>query len=125
MKRDRFWKMLFAAAAVLLLAAELWRTAAQRPPRIVSPLWDMPPEMEEAVLAVESGWYSESLPLFAREIRVQEITDGYVRYKVLYFPFGSIERSYTRAADGTWYFNLEEPLTRFKIVRGLRQGGTV
>ena len=38
--------------------------------------------------------------------------------------FGSIERSYTRAADGTWYFNLEEPLTRFKIVRGLRQGGT-
>ena len=122
MKKIRFWK---TVGVILLVTMVLWSVAAIRQPRIkLSPLFDLPPWMEEEILAVESGRYSESLPIFAWEIRMLEGVDGYVRYKVVYFPLGSIERSYTRAADGTWNFNLEEPLTRIKIVRLLPEKTT-
>ena len=39
-----------------------------------------------------------------------ETSEDYLLYRVYYFPFGSIERSYTREPDGNWIFNLEKPL---------------
>ena len=113
--RKAWIKMLLLPAAMIAVPMLLWFLMYMKDavdhPEFVSPLWDIGQEHEEAILAVESGWYNDRLPIFAREIHVQEVADGYVRYKVLYFPFGSIERSYSREPDGKWLFNLEKPLT--------------
>jgi len=44
--------------------------------------------------------------------------DGFIKppeerilYRVLYFPLGSIERSYAAEDGGGWLFNLERPLS--------------
>ena len=64
----------------------------------------------EAIISVEQGYYNSHLPLFATKIELIENTEDYLLYRVSYFPFGSIERSYTREPDGNWIFNLEKPL---------------
>ena len=64
----------------------------------------------EAIISVEQGYYNSHLPLLATKIELIENTEDYLLYRVSYFPFGSIERSYTREPDGNWIFNLEKPL---------------
>ena len=89
-------------------------------PRITVPGGErLTEEQAEAILSVEQGIYSRRLPLIAAGIQLLEVREGYIFYKVSYFPFGSIERSYSQGADGDWFFNLERPLTRLKIVRGI------
>ena len=67
-------------------------------------------EKADAIISVEQGFYNSYLPLFATKIELIENTEDYLLYRVSYFPFGSIKRSYTREADGNWIFNLEKPL---------------
>ena len=67
-------------------------------------------EKADAIISVEQGFYNSHLPLFATKIELIENTEDYLLYRVSYFPFGSIKRSYTREADGNWIFNLEKPL---------------
>ena len=64
----------------------------------------------DAIISVEQGYYNSHLPLFATKIELIENTEDYLLYRVYYFPFGNIERSYTREPDGNWIFNLERPL---------------
>ena len=64
----------------------------------------------DAIISVEQGYYNSHLPLFATKIELIENTEDYLLYRVYYFPFGSIERSYARDPDGNWIFNLEKPL---------------
>ena len=64
----------------------------------------------DAIISVEQGYYNSHLPLFATKIELIENTEDYLLYRVSYFPFGCIERSYTRELDGNWIFNLEKPL---------------
>lgn len=71
---------------------------------------DLPGEKAEAILAVEQGYYNSHLPFFATKIELVENREDYLLYRVYYFPFGSIERSYTRDPDGNWIFNLEKSL---------------
>ena len=63
-----------------------------------------------AIISVEQGYYNSHLPLFATKIGLIENREDYLLYRVYYFPFGNIERSYTRDPDGNWIFNLEKPL---------------
>lgn len=67
-------------------------------------------EITESILSVEQGYYNSHLPLFATKIELVETSEDYLLYRVKYFPFGNIERSYTREPDGNWVFNLEKPL---------------
>jgi len=67
-------------------------------------------EQSNAILSVEQGFYNSHLPLFATKVTLIENADNRLLYRVYYFPFGSIERSYTREPDGNWIFNLEKPL---------------
>jgi len=64
----------------------------------------------DAIISVEQGYYNSHLPLFATKIELIENTEDYLLYRVSYFPFGSIERSYTKEPDCNWIFNLEKPL---------------
>ncbi|MBQ8630069.1 MAG: hypothetical protein IJ421_11430 [Prevotella sp.] len=67
-------------------------------------------DKSDAIISVEQGYYNSNLPLFATKIELIENAEDYLLYRVYYFPFGSIERSYTREPDGNWIFNLEKPL---------------
>lgn len=69
-------------------------------------------DITDSILSIEQGFYNSHLPLFATKIEFIEISDDYLLYCVYYFPFGTIERSYTREPDGKWIFNLEKPLSR-------------
>ena len=71
---------------------------------------DLQNEITESILSVEQGFYNSYLPIFATKIEFVETSEDYLLYRVYYFPFGSIERSYTREPDGNWIFNLEKPL---------------
>lgn len=71
---------------------------------------DLPGDKAQAILSVEQGYYNSNLPLFARKIQILENTNDRILYRVYYFPFGSIERSYTKEPDGNWIFNLERSL---------------
>ena len=71
---------------------------------------DLQNEITESILSVEQGFYNSYLPLFATKIELVETSEDYLLYRVYYFPFGSIERSYIREPDGNWIFNLEKPL---------------
>lgn len=71
---------------------------------------DLTNDITESILSVEQGFYNSYLPLFATKIEIVETTEDYLLYRVHYFPFGNIERSYTREPDGNWIFNLEKPL---------------
>lgn len=91
----------------LLVAAPLF--AGNYVPKIVNGE-DLPNEITESILSVEQGSYNSYLPLFATKIELVETSEDYLLYRVNYFPFGNIERSYTRGPDGNWIFNLEKPL---------------
>lgn len=67
-------------------------------------------DISESILSVEQGFYNSRFPLFATKIEFVDTADGYLLYQVHYFPFGNIERSYTKESDGNWIFNLEKPL---------------
>lgn len=74
---------------------------------------DLPEDRVQAILSAEQGYYSANTPFFAAEIQLLETTEDRILYRVFYFPFGSIERSYVKEPDGNWVFNLERPLFGF------------
>ena len=71
---------------------------------------DLAKDKADSIISVEQGYYNSHLPLFATKIELIETSEDYLLYRVYYFPFGSIERSYTREPNGNWIFNLEKPL---------------
>ena len=71
---------------------------------------DLAKDKADSIISVEQGYYNSHLPLFATKIELIENREDYLLYRVYYFPFGNIERSYTRDPDGIWIFNLEKPL---------------
>ena len=79
-------------------------------PRMVCRGMELPGEQKEAILSVERGYYSEKLPLIPRKIELLEANSDHILYRVYYFPFGNIERSYSKGPDGNWLFNLEKQL---------------
>lgn len=80
-------------------------------PRIVTSRgMELTGEQREAILSVERGYYSKNLPLIARKIELLEADSDHILYRVYYFPFGNIERSYSKESDGGWLFNLEKQL---------------
>ena len=64
-------------------------------------------EQESSIIAAEQGYYNKYLPIFAEKITVLQSDDDKVLWQVDYFPFGRIERSLNRTANGEWLFNLE------------------
>ena len=71
----------------------------------------IPDEHKEAILGVERGRYNKNLPIFAYKIEVLKADESSILYKVYYFPFGDIERSYSREAGGDWIFDLKKPIS--------------
>ena len=67
-------------------------------------------EQSSMIISLEQGYYNEHLPIFTRKITVLQSSDASILWRVDYFPFGYIERSYNKQPDGTWMFNIEKPL---------------
>ena len=93
--------LLFTA---LLLAGILCLFSAKP---IVSCKIDLPDGYIEAVESEAEGFYSKTLPLVPVYVSVEEFTGNKVYYTIHYFPFGTVEMSYTEN-DG---YNIEKPLT--------------
>ena len=104
----KIWLIVFTAVLLALLVA-IPLVGRNYVPRIVNGE-DLPNEITESILSAEHGFYNSYLPIFATKIELVETSEDYLLYRVYYFPFGSIERSYTREPDGNWIFNLEKPL---------------
>lgn len=104
----RVWLIVFAVVLLALIVA-IPLVGGNFMPIIVNGE-DLPNEITESILSVEQGFYNPYLPLFATKIELVETSEDNLLYRVYYFPFGSIERSYTREPDGNWIFNLEKPL---------------
>ena len=105
----KIWLIVFTAALLALLVA-IPLVGKNYVPRIVNGE-GLANEITESVISVEQGFYNSHLPLFATKIEFIETSEDYLLYRVHYFPFGNIERSYTSDPDGNWIFNLEKPLS--------------
>ena len=97
------------AAVLLALLVAIPLVGGDYVPRILNGE-DLANDISESILSVEQGFYNSRFPLFATKIEFVDTADGYLLYRVHYFPFGNIERSYTKEPDGNWIFNLEKPL---------------
>ena len=104
----KVWLIVFTAVLLALLVA-VPLVGGNYVPRIVNGD-GLPNDITDSILSVEQGFYNSHLPIFATKIELVETSEDYLLYRVYYFPFGSIERSYTREPDGNWIFNLEKPL---------------
>ena len=104
----KIWLIVFTAVLLALLVA-IPLVGRNYVPRIVNGE-ELPNDISESILSVEQGFYNSYFPIFATKIELVETSEDYLLYRVYYFPFGSIERSYTREPDGNWIFNLEKPL---------------
>ena len=104
----KIWLIVFTAALLALLVA-IPLVGRNYVPRIVNDE-GLANDITESIISVEQGFYNSHLPLFATKIEFVETSEDYLLYRVHYFPFGNIERSYTRESDGNWIFNLEKPL---------------
>lgn len=105
----KVWIIVFTVVLLATLAAIPF-VGGSYVPKIVNGE-SLSEEITESILSVEQGFYNSHLPLFATKIEIVESSDDYLLYRVQYFPFGNIERSYTRDPKGNWVFNLEKPLT--------------
>ena len=101
--------LIVLAAVLLALLVATPLVGGNYRPKIVNGE-DLPNDITESILSVEQGFYNSYLPLFTTKIELVETSEDYLLYRVYYFPFGNIERSYTREPDGNWIFNLEKPL---------------
>jgi hypothetical protein len=75
---------------------------------IVSCDIDIPQESLAAVKSESEGLYSSKLPLVPIYVEVSDYSDGIVYYTISYFPFGSVDLSFSDT-DG---YNIEKPLSR-------------
>ena len=74
---------------------------------IISHKAELPRNYIEAIESQAEGFYSKTLPLIPVYVSVEEFTGNKVYYTIHYFPFGTVEMSYTEN-DG---YNIEKPLT--------------
>ncbi len=91
-------------AAVLLGAVVLAALASHPPVLYGNPL---PQDYIEAVEAQAKGVYSRTLPLIPVCVTADKTEDDTLFYTIYYFPFGTVEMSYT-PDDG---YNIEKPLS--------------
>lgn len=75
---------------------------------IISCDFDMPQMTYEAIESQAEGTYSDKLPLVAVYVNVTEYSQGKAYYTIHYFPFGSVDMSYSES-DG---YNIEKQLTK-------------
>lgn len=75
---------------------------------IISCDFDMPQMTYEAIESQAEGTYSDKLPLVAVYVNVTDYSQGKAYYTIHYFPFGSVDMSYSET-DG---YNIEKQLTR-------------
>ena len=75
---------------------------------IISCDFDMPNETYEAIESQAEGIYSNKLPLVAVYVNITDYSDGIAYYTIHYFPFGSVDMSFSET-DG---YNIEKPLTK-------------
>ena len=75
---------------------------------IISCDFDIPVATYKAIESQAEGVYSNKLPLVAVYVNVTDYTDGIAYYTIHYFPFGTVDMSYSEA-DG---YNVEKQLTR-------------
>lgn len=75
---------------------------------IISCDFDMPQMTYEAIESQAEGTYSDKLPLVAVYVNVTDYSQDKAYYTIHYFPFGSVDMSYSEA-DG---YNIEKQLTR-------------
>ena len=74
---------------------------------IISCDFNMPQMTYEAIESQAEGTYSDKLPLVAVYVNVTEYSQGKAYYTIHYFPFGSVDMSYSES-DG---YNIEKQLT--------------
>ena len=75
---------------------------------IISCDFDMPNDIYEAVESQSEGVYSNKLPLVAVYVNVTDYSDEKAYYTIHYFPFGSVDMSFSES-DG---YNIEKQLTK-------------
>lgn len=112
MKRKKRLKPIEIVLIIVILALGYYYTGKDYKPffEYSENVKQIEKECEESILSVEQGFYSKKIPIFANEIEIIESEKDRILYKVSYFPFGSIERSYTKSDQGEWIFNLEKSL---------------
>lgn len=75
---------------------------------IISCDFDIPITTYEAIEDQSKGAYSSKLPLVAVYVNVTDFSDEKAYYTIHYFPFGSVDMSYSES-DG---YNIEKQLTK-------------
>ena len=75
---------------------------------IISCNFDIPHTIYEAVQSQAEGMYSNKLPLVAVYVSISDYSDEKAYYTIHYFPFGSVDMSYSEI-DG---YNIEKTLTK-------------
>ena len=102
-----------AAAVILLIFGYILLGKHFKPQVSVPEGMSVSEEMQDLFVETEQGFYNSHLPLFASKIEILRAEEDAVFYRVRYFPFGSLERSYIRE-EGGWIFNIEKNLTRWE-----------
>ena len=75
---------------------------------IISCDFDIPHSTYEAIERQSKGVYSSNLPLVAVYVNVTDYSDEKAYYTIHYFPFGTVDMSYSES-DG---YNIEKQLTK-------------
>ena len=75
---------------------------------IISCDFDIPNTTYEAIESQSKGVYSNKLPLVAVYVNVTDYSKGIAYYTIHYFPFGTVDMSYSES-DG---YNIEKQLTK-------------
>ena len=75
---------------------------------IISCDFDMPNDIYEAVESQSEGVYSSKLPLVAVYVNVTDYFDEKAYYTIHYFPFGTVDMSYSESNG----YNIEKQLTK-------------
>jgi len=97
---------------VVILAAFVFVSGKIHTPQLVTPEgMHLSEDISDAIISAKKGFYNKNIPIFAQRIEILEHDATGILYRVYYFPFGSIDRSYSQEPDGEWIFNLERPLS--------------
>ena len=98
----KLFKTIFLILCVLIILLRIFSSNL-----IVSCDFDIPQTAYEAIENQAKGLYSAKLPLVPIYVNTTAYSDGTAYYTVYYFPFGSVDMSYSEA-DG---YNIEKPLS--------------